>query len=172
MAASPKYRSLWGEDRMVPYPKEAWLELGFPADALPDGDEVPMEVEVVYTTFLEGDLEAYDPIQLTTDDGKLDILLIVVGAVQDNPNLLYALDPKTGEIVQFDLVEHDIQGVNSNFRCFVEFLYHFALFVEGDEGKAGRAERAAELRATLQRIDPNAFQDDAWWPLVFDQLMS
>jgi hypothetical protein len=157
---------------MVPYPREEWIEDGHPAAALPDGDEIPIDVEVVYTAYLTGRIELYDRIRLTTEDGKLDIPLIVVGAVQDDSNLLYVLDPKTGEVLQFDLKQQEVQGVNTNFRCFVEFLYHFAQFVEADEGKRGRAARAASLRETLRRIDPNAFQDGGWWPMVFDQLMS
>ena len=114
--------------------------------------------------------ELYDTVQLATEDGSLDIRLIVVGAVADNTNLLYVIDPRTGEILQLDLDEQDVQPVNSNFRTFVEFLYRFALFAEADEGKAGRAERAAALRAELERIDPPAFGPDGWWPLVISQL--
>lgn len=170
MAADPRFRSLWSEDELIPYPREAWLEGGFSPDMLPTGDEIPLDVAVVYTAYLEGEFELFDTIQLTTEDGSLDIRLIVVGAVADNTNLLYVLDPKTGEILQFDLVAQDVQAVNSNFRTFVEFLYQFALFVEADEGKAGRAERAEVLRATLERIDPPAFRPGSWWPLVISQL--
>lgn len=170
MTVDPRFRALWSEDELVPYPREAWLEGGLPSEMLPDGDEIPLDVPVVYTAFLEGDIELYDTIQLSTEDGALDIRLIVVGAVADNTNLLYVLDPRTGEILQFDLEEQDIQPVNSNFRTFVEFLYRFALFVEADEGKAGRAERAAALRAELEPIDPPAFTPDGWWPLVISQL--
>lgn len=137
---------------------------------LPAGDEIPLDVAVVYTAYLEGEFRLFDTIQLSTEDGSLDIRLIVVGAVADNTDLLYVLDPKTGEILQFDLEEQDIQAVNSNFRTFVEFLYQFALFVEADEGKAGRAERAESLRTVLESIDPPAFAPDAWWPLVINQL--
>ncbi|MEV1331283.1 SUKH-4 family immunity protein [Micromonospora costi] len=170
MAADPRFRSLWDEDELVPYPREAWLEGGFTPDMLPAGDEIPLDVEVVYTAYLEGDIELFDTIQLSTEDGSLDIRLIVVGAVADNTDLLYVLDPRTGEILQLDLEAQDVQGVNSNFRTFVEFLYQFALFVETDEGKAGRAERAETLRTVLESIDPAAFAPDAWWPLVISQL--
>jgi hypothetical protein len=172
MAADPRFHTLWGEDELVPYPKDAWMEGGFPASILSNGDEIPIEVEVVYTAELSGNIELYDVIQVTTPDGSLDIPLIVVGAVADNRNLLYVLDPKTGEVLQLDLVEKDVQGVNSDFRAFVEFLYRFAIFVEADQGKQGRAERAGELQDTLRLIDPNAFAADAWWTLVFRQLMS
>ncbi|SCG56093.1 SUKH-4 family immunity protein [Micromonospora coxensis] len=170
MAADPRFRALWSEDELIPYPREAWLEGGFAPDMLPAGDEIPLDVEVVYTAFLEGDIELYDAIQLTTEDGSLDVRLIVVGAVADNTDLLYVLDPRTGEILQFDLEQQDIQPVNSNFRTFVEFLYQFALFVEADEGKPGRAERAEQLRMVLESIDPAAFTPDGWWPLVISQL--
>ncbi|HEX5598534.1 MAG TPA: SUKH-4 family immunity protein [Micromonosporaceae bacterium] len=170
MAADPRFRALWDEDELVPYPRDAWLEGGFSPDMLPVGDEIPLDVAVVYTAYLPGSIQLFDTIQLSTEDGSLDIQLIVVGAVADNTELLYVLDPKTGEILQFDLQEQDIQGVNSNFRCFVEFLYQFSLFVEADEGKAGRAARVAVLRDTLMSIDPNAFQENGWWPLVLKQL--
>ncbi|MEH0938617.1 SUKH-4 family immunity protein [Micromonospora psammae] len=170
MAADPRFTALWSEDELIPYPREAWLEGGFSPDLLPAGDEIPLDVAVVYTAFLEGDIELYDTIALTTEDGALDVRLIVVGAVADNPDLLYVLDPRTGEILQYDLDQQDVQGVNSDFRTFVEFLYHFALFVEADEGKEGRAERAEELRTVLESIDPAAFAPDAWWPLVISQL--
>jgi len=170
MTVDPRFHVLWSEDELVPYPREAWLEGGLPAEMLPEGDEIPLDVPVVYTAFLEGDIELYDTVQLATEDGSLDIRLIVVGAVADNTNLLYVLDPRTGEILQLDLDEQDVQPVNSNFRTFVEFLYRFALFAEADEGKAGRAERAAALRAELERIDPPAFGPDGWWPLVISQL--
>ncbi|MEV0721578.1 SUKH-4 family immunity protein [Micromonospora purpureochromogenes] len=170
MAADPRFTALWSEDELIPYPREAWLEGGFSPDLLPAGDEIPLDVAVVYTAFLEGDIELYDTIQLSTEDGSLDVRLIVVGAVADNPDLLYVLDPRNGEILQFDLDQQDIQGVNSSFRTFVEFLYQFALFVEADEGKAGRAERAETLRMVLESIDPAAFAPDGWWPLVISQL--
>ena len=170
MAVDPRFTVLWNEDELIPYPREAWLEGGFSPDMLPAGDEIPLDVAVVFTAFLEGDIELYDTIQLSTEDGSLDLRLIVVGAVADNPALLYVLDPKTGEILQFDLEQQDVQAVNSNFRTFVEFLYQFALFVEADEGKPGRAERAEHLRMVLKSIDPTAFAPDAWWPLVINQL--
>jgi hypothetical protein len=170
MVADARFRALWAEDELVPYPRDAWLEGGFSPEMLPAGDEIPLDVAVVYTANLSGDINLFDAIQLTTEDGGLDVRLIVVGAVADNTNLLYMLDPATGEVLQFDLEVQDIQGVNTNFRLFVEFLYQFALFVEADEGKAGRAARAEALGETLRQLDPNAFNRDGWWPLVLKQL--
>ena len=171
MPAAAKYQALWTEDELIPYPREDWLADGFPAAALPEGDEVPLDVEVVYTAFLQGGIALYDTIGLGTDDGSVDLRLIVIGAVEDDKNLLYALHPDSGDIVQLDQTNpRDLQAVNSNYRCFVEFLYHFQQFVNADEGKQGRAARATTLREILIRIDPNAFASGAWWPLVFDQL--
>jgi hypothetical protein len=173
MPAAAKYQALWTEDELIPYPREDWLADGFPAAALPEGDEVPLDVEVVYTAFLPGSPGLYDTISLGTEDGKVDLRLIVVGAVEDDKNLLYVLDPASGEILQLDQVNpRDVQAVNSNYRLFIEFLYHFAQFVNADEGKQGRAARATTLREILIRLDPNAFAQGAWWPLVFDQLTS
>ncbi|GLZ79529.1 hypothetical protein Afil01_43360 [Actinorhabdospora filicis] len=170
MSADPRFLSLWDEEELGPYPREAWLEGGFTPDMLPIGDEIPLAVEIVYTGYLTGSPQMFDVIRLMTEDGSLDIQLIVVGAVADNPNLLYVLDPASGEILQFDLEAQDVQGVNTNYRTFVEFLYQFALFVEEDEGKTGRAARAEELAERMRRIDPAAFEGDGWWPLVLGQL--
>ncbi|MFK3981668.1 SUKH-4 family immunity protein [Micromonospora sp. NPDC050397] len=170
MAPDPRFRELWDAEELIPYPRDAWLEGGFDERMLPVGDQIPLDVAVVYTAYLPGSIGLFDTIQLSSEDGSLDIRLIVVGAVADNTNLLYVLDPGTGEILQFDLEEQDVQGVNSDFRSFVEFLYQFALFVEADEGQPGRAERALVLGETLRGIDPNAFAEDGWWPLVLKQL--
>jgi hypothetical protein len=157
---------------MVPYPKDALLEMGLPEPFLPHGDEVPLDVEVVYTAYLPGKISLYDTIALSSEDGSDSAKVIAIGAVADNPNLLYVLSPETGEILQLDLDEQNMQNVNSNYRCFVEFLYHFAKFVQADEGQPGRAARAEELRRTLYGIDSVAFAEDAWWVMVFERLMS
>ncbi len=155
---------------MLHFPGGFWIEKGVPADALPEGDEIPSAVAAVYTTRVEGDVELYETIRLTAEDAELDISFVVVGALQDEPNLLYVMEPNTGGIMQLDLERHDVRGVNSTFRLFVEFLHRFALFVDDAADAADRPRRAAELRGTLERLDPGAFQEDAWWPLVFEQL--
>jgi len=170
MTADPRFLALWRIDQMVPFPRESWLAGGIPERDLPYGDEIPQDVPIVYTAQIEAGFDLYDIIQLTTEDGSLDIKLIVLGAVASNPNLLYVMDPRTGEIVQYDLEVSDVQGVNSNFRTFVEFLYHMGRFVQDDEGKEGRAERAAELATIFQAIDPEAMKPECWWPLVIEQL--
>lgn len=170
MTAPERYRAVWGEDGMVPFPGGFWAEKGVPAEALPEGDAIPASVAAVYTTRLEGDIELYETIRLTAEDADLDISFLVVGALQDEADLLYVMEPQTGGLLQFDLAAHDIRGVNSTFRLFVESLYRFARFVEADEGEAGRPERAAELRQSLETLDPGAFQEGAWWPLVFARL--
>ncbi|MFC4068825.1 SUKH-4 family immunity protein [Actinoplanes subglobosus] len=169
MAVDPRFPAVWGPDELFAYPRDKWIADGVPAAALPDGDEIPLEVTVVYTAFLDGEIGMFDILHLTGEDSDLDIKLTVVGAVAENHNLLYVLDQRTGEVLQFDLEEQDIQAVNSSFRQFVEFLWKFALFVEADEGKQGRRERALRLSGELRAIDPQAFEADAWWPLVIDQ---
>ncbi|WP_026923408.1 SUKH-4 family immunity protein [Glycomyces arizonensis] len=170
MTAPARYRAVWGEDETLSYPKEFWIEKGLPAGALPEGDEIPSAVGPVYTARVEGDVELYETIRLAAEDADLDISFMVVGALEDDMNLLYVMEPETGGILQLDLERHDVRGVNSTFGLFVESLYHFARFIDADEGAGGRIERAVELRRTLKRLDPNAFQEDAWWPLVFAQL--
>jgi hypothetical protein len=170
MTADPRFLALWRIDQMVPFPRESWLEGGIPEQDLPYGDEIPQDVSIVYTAQIEAGFDLYDIIQLTTDDDSLDIKLIVLGAVAANPNLLYVMDPRTGEILQLDLEERDIQGVNTNFRTFVEFLYHLGRFVQDDEGKQDRAARAAELTQIFHAIDPKAMKPECWWPLVLEQL--
>jgi purine nucleoside permease len=118
---------------------------------LPYGGEIPQDVAAVYTAQTEDQFELYDVIQLASEDGSLDIPLIVLGAVASNLDLLYVMDPRTGEILQFDLEAYDIQGVNSTFCTFVEFLYRTARFVTDDTGKQGRAARAAILAQESSR---------------------
>lgn len=172
MTADQRFRSFWDEGEMVPYPRDQWISNGMPTGSLPPGDEVPTDVAVVYTADMSGQIRLFDTIQLSTENGKLDARLIALGVVATDPELMYAMDPNTGDVILFDMVDYDIQGVNTNYRLFVEFLYRFAQFVEVDQGKPGRTEKAAELREALRSIDPNAFDEDAWWPMVFNQLMS
>jgi hypothetical protein len=170
MTTDPRFLSLWTINQLVPFPRESWLEGGIPEQDLPYGDEIPQDVPIVYTAQIEAGFDIYDVIQLATEDGGLDIKLIVLGAVATNPNLLYVMDPRTGEILQYDLEAQDIQGVNSTFRTFVEFLYQMGCFVADDEGKQGRAGRAAELAQRLETLDPQAMKPECWWPLVISQL--
>ncbi|GAA1643504.1 hypothetical protein J3R03_003976 [Actinoplanes couchii] len=170
MTADPRLLSLWSVDELVPFPRESWLEGGIPEEDLPVGDEIPQDVAIVYTAQIEAGFELYDVIQLATDDGSLDIRLIALGAVATNPGLLYVMDPRTGEILQLDMEAGDIQGVNSTFRTFAEFLYQMGRFVADDEGKEGRAERAAVLADLFESIDPDAMKPECWWPLVISQL--
>lgn len=170
MTADPRFLALWRIDQMVPFPRESWLEGGIPEEDLPHGDEIPQDVSIVYTAQIEAGFDLYDVIQLTTGDGSLDIKLIILGAVATNPNLLYVMDPSTGEILQLDLEERDIQAVNSTFRTFVEFLYHLGRFLQDDDGKQDRAARATDLAHIFQAIDPAAMKPECWWPLVLEQL--
>jgi hypothetical protein len=170
MTADPRLLNLWTVNQLVPFPRESWLEGGIPEEDLPLGDEIPQDVPIVYTAQIEAGFELYDVIQLATEDGSVDFKLIVLGAVASNPSLLYVMDPRTGEILQLDLERQDIQGVNSTFRTFVEFLYQMGRFIADDEGKAGRAARAAELAQVFETIDPEAMKPGYWWPLVIAQL--
>jgi hypothetical protein len=171
VTAPERYRAVWGEEDMVHFPGGFWIEKGVPAEALPEGDEIPTSVAALYTSSLEGDIELYETIRLTAEDADLDISFVAVGALQGNADLLFVMEPETGGLFQLDLEHHDVRGVNSTFRLFVESLYHFARFADdGEEEEADRPRRVAELRRTFERLDPGAFQEEAWWPLVFDEL--
>lgn len=170
MTADPRFLTVWTINQLVPFPRDAWIEAGIEEHNLPYGDEMPQDVTIVYTAQIEADFELYDVIQLTTENDDFDFRLIVVGAVDTNPNLLYVLDPRTAEVLQLDLEAGDVQGVNSSFRTFVEFLYQMGRFVADDEGSEGRAARAAELAHVFQTLDPAAMKPECWWPMVIAQL--
>ena len=62
--------------------------------------------------------------------------------------------------------------VNSSVANLAAFLREVAVLLDSlgeldyDEASA----QATEVRERLQPLDPAAFTDRAWWPLVFDQL--
>lgn len=153
------------------YPRERLIDRGLDPDALPEDLEgLPDSIPRLYTSLLPEGLSPFDVIRLTAEGTDLDVRLIVVGAVEGSPNLLYTIDPNTGEVVQFDTVNNSVRGVNTSYRFFVEFLRRigFALDMTGADDLASIMNRS--MRFTLRALDERAFDEAEWWPLVFERL--
>jgi hypothetical protein len=154
----------------VDYPRERLIDRGLDPDALPeDLVGLPDSILGLYTSQLPEGLAPFDMIRLTAEGTDLDVRLIVVGAVEGSPNLLYTIDPNTGEIVQFDTVNNSVRGVNTSYRYFVEFLRRigFALDMTGADDLASIMNRS--MRFTLRALVERAFDEAESWPLVFEE---
>ncbi|NUQ88506.1 MAG: hypothetical protein HOQ43_08595 [Glycomyces artemisiae] len=174
MTAAPpsdKTAFVWGPDDLMELPRAGLLELGVPAAGLPEDDWVPRLVPGVYDA--DGAPEPLQPfavIELQAGDVTVDMRLILLGTVPGSANLLYVLDPASGEVLQFDRRSRGVRGVNSSYRWFVEFLWQ----IEAAKKQRGAADLAGVLnpglRATLRSVDPFAFQAEQWWPAVWREL--
>jgi hypothetical protein len=164
---------VWTPDDLMEMPRRGLLDLGVPADKLPDEDWVPRNLEGLYE--VDGIVEPLRPfsvIRLKVGEATIDAKLVLLGVVPDAPDLVYVLDSSTAEVLQLDRRSHGVRGVNSSYRWFVEFLWQ----LEAAKKRAG-ADRLAdvlgpELKSTLNVIDPLAFQAGQWWPGVWDALNS
>ena len=153
------------------YPREKLIDRGLDPAALPEDLEgLPDSIPQLYTSTLPEGLAPFNMIRLTAEGTDLDVRLIVVGAVEGSPSLLYTIDPNTGEVLQFDTVNNNVRGVNSSYRTFVEFLRRvaFALEMSGAADVASIMNRG--MRFTLRALDERAFDEAEWWPLVFDSI--
>ncbi|WP_194201936.1 SUKH-4 family immunity protein [Glycomyces albidus] len=172
MRVLQEYVKAWGTDNMVRYPRSRWMrEFPAPAAAYPGVDFLPVDMPTVFTSHLTGRYELFARIDVARGPaGPLQV--VVVGAVPADPEAtLFCLDIASGRILMLGVKDRTLELVNSSFKALSEFLYHFALFVDQDTGRAGRARRAAVLRATLAGIDPAAFADpESWWSVTFMQL--
>ena len=167
-----EYLAAWdGEENTVPYPRAVWMEtFRLPAEVYPEIDFLPIDMSVVYTAYLSGQVELYDQVTVQLNEDTPGTFMIV-GAVPDDSDMWFVFDTDTGAIMLIDTDEGALEMVNSTFAHFVDFLYHFGLFIDADEGIEGRAPRAARLRETLMDIDPAAFADpESWWSAAFAQL--
>jgi hypothetical protein len=127
-------------------------------------------MSAVFTSYLTGPIDLYTPINLDFGSGE-PRKLVVIGAVPADPATLMCFDQATGQVLMLGTKDGTLELVNSTFRALVEFLYHFARFIDEDTGRTGRAARAAGLRDRLGRIDPGAFTDpESWWSVAFMQL--
>jgi hypothetical protein len=171
MELDPKTAFVWTPDDLMDLPRRGLVELGVPADKLPDEDWVPRRLAGLYDAdAVPAPLHAFSVIQLQAGATMIDAKLVVLGIVPRAPDLLYVLDTGSGEVLQFDRTTNGIRGVNSSYRWFVEFLWQF----EARKKQTG-AERFADMlnpgfRATLHGIDPLAFQTGQWWPGVWKEL--
>jgi hypothetical protein len=171
MELDPKTAFVWGPDDLMELPRRGLVELGVPADKLPDEDWVPRRLAGFYDAdAIPEPLGAFSVIQLRAGATTIDAKLVVLGVLPRAPELLYILDAGSGEVLQFDRNTNGVRGVNSSYRWFVEFLWQF----EARKKQTG-AQRFAEVlnpgfRATLHGIDPFAFQAGQWWPEVWKEL--
>lgn len=166
------YLNAWEPKNVIRFPREQWMnEFSAPESSYPDIDFIPIEMSVVFTSFLNRRFDLYSNINL--DMGSQGSLkLIVIGAVPaDRDATLFCFDTASGRILMLGVDKGTLEPVNSSFRALTEFLYRFAIFLDQDTGVSGRATRAAALRAELFQIDPNAFADpESWWSIAFMQL--
>jgi hypothetical protein len=154
------------------FPRERLIERGIAPESLPEDLEgLPESIPQIYTSAeLPEGLAPFNMIRLTAEGTDLDVRLIVVGAVEGSPELLYAIDPNTGEVLQFDTVGNQVRGVNSSYRWFVEFLSRIGFALEMSEADDIASIMNRGMRFTLRALDERAFDDAEWWPLVFERL--
>lgn len=172
MELDPKTAFVWTPEDLMELPRQGLIDLGVPADKLPDEDWVPRRLENMYDADAVPDpLHAFSVIQLKAGAMTIETKLVVLGIVPGAPDLLYVLDTSTSEVLQFDRRTNGIRGVNSSYRWFVEFLWQFE--ARKKQTGAGRFSEVLNrgFRATLDGIDPFAFQaEDQWWPSVWKEL--
>jgi hypothetical protein len=154
------------------FPRDQWTSAGIDPRWLPDDDDVPDRVPGLYTNQISGKLNVFDTIQLNAEDTDLDVRLIVIGAFEQAPSLLYVLDPNTGRVLQFDPSAVAVRGVNSTYRWFIEFLNRLSYAMESADTDDPSAVLSTGLKFTLRAVDDTAFEAGAWWLFVFKQLAS
>lgn len=163
---------LWGAENIIHFPVSSLLDvIEFGPESLPPDGAMPMDVPILFTAAVaDDDLELFS--QLQVEAGHLPPLrLIVIGAVPDDPDLLFTVDAESGAVLMVDPKESTIEAVNSSFALFVEFLYRLGRLIENDPGGAERAAQAAAIREDLRAADPAAFEDpESWWSAAFLQL--
>ncbi|MCC3763966.1 SUKH-4 family immunity protein [Glycomyces sp. TRM65418] len=153
------------------FPREKLIEGGVAPESLPEDLEgLPESIPRIYTSRLPEGLAPFNMIRLTAEGTDLDVRLIVVGAVEGSPGLLYAIDPNTGEVLQFDTDSNEVRGVNSSYRWFVEFLRRIGFALEMSETDDIGSIMNRGMRFTLRALDERAFDEAEWWPLVFERL--
>ncbi|MDA1363111.1 SUKH-4 family immunity protein [Glycomyces luteolus] len=152
------------------FPREAWIAAGINPASLPDDTDVPDRVPGLFTTQIPGNVNVFDTIALSAEGTELDLRLIVVGTFEQAPNLLYVLDPYTGQVLQFDPSSVQVRGVNSTYRWFIEFLKRVSHAMASAGTEDPGTVLTTGLKFTLRAVDDTAFEAGAWWPMVFKQL--
>jgi hypothetical protein len=171
MELDPKTAFVWTPEDLIEMPRRGLADLGIPAEKLPDEDWVPRRLMGFYDAdAIPEPLHAFSVIQLKAGATTIDTRLVVLGVVPRAANLMYVIDTTTAEVLQVDRQSGGIRGVNSSYRWFVEFLWQFE-YLKKQTG----AERFADVltpafRATLDGIDPFAFQEGQWWTGVWKEL--
>jgi hypothetical protein len=162
---------LWGVDGLLHFPLDRLgTHLGFDPLRLPPEGAMPAEVPILFTAYLEGDIDLFDVLEIQVGDDE-PMGLIVLGTVPDDEQMLYCLDGDDGRVLLVSLDPFSMEQVNSSFALFVEFLWRLDRFLRDDQGGAGRAVVAAALRHELTALDPAAFADpESWWSIAFGQL--
>ncbi|MFI9506934.1 SUKH-4 family immunity protein [Nocardia sp. NPDC052566] len=167
------YLEAWGDDNIIRFPRSQWIEeFPVPSEAYPDVDFIPIDMSVVFTSYLDGGrFDLYDQINLRLSDDEV-MPLIVIGAVPENPDsALFAFEANGGRVVLLGVDEGALELVNSTFKALAEFLFHFARFVDEDTGIDGRARRATKLLEILRGIDEAAFKNpESWWAIALSKL--
>ncbi|WP_067456658.1 SUKH-4 family immunity protein [Actinomadura macra] len=171
MPSAAEYLDAWGRDNTVVYPRQQWMEvLPAPAGAYPDVGFLPVDLSVVFTAFVEGEVRLYDEVRVQ-QPGERALRLLLIGVVPENPAAWFLFDTESGRIMMLDTREPSLEPVNSCLAQFTGFLYECARFIDADTGRRGRGKRAERLRERLMRIDPSAFADPAsWWSRMVLQL--
>lgn len=167
----------WGARRIIYFPAEErllkYIQVG--PEAFPPDGAMPTEVPILYTVAVTApDLDLFSVLSLELGEDR-PTLLIVIGSVPSNADMLYCLDPATGAVMLLDLDEDNpgYEQVNSSFATFVEFLYRLDELIQSDPGGTDRALWAASLRGELLQIDATAFDDpESWWNAAFTQLLT
>lgn len=163
---------LWGEDSLLYLPADHVEALRCDLRGLPPEAAIPAEVPLLFTAYIEGDLELFDVLEIQVGDNP-PFGLLVLGAVPDE-EMYFCLDGDSGAVMLLDLGDPTgLEQVNSTLANFVEFLYRLELFIRADRGKATRELPAAEQQRELAALDPSAFADpETWWSIAFAQLRS
>lgn len=164
----------WGPHRLIYFPLDRFLDrIQVGPGAFPPEGAIPVEVPILFTVAVDApDVHLFSLLRLQLGEAN-STLLIVVGCVPAEPDMLFCLNPETGAIMLLDL-NPDGPGyelVNTTFAAFVEFLYRFDEFIQSDPGKAARADLALALRRDLYEVDSQAFEDpESWWNTAIRQL--
>jgi hypothetical protein len=167
-------RRQWGEANLVQLPVERYARiLRVDPRTLSPEAALPVDVPVLFTAEVNGDVKLFDLVQIRIGDDQT-IRLIVLGAAPGDTGLLYCLDAGGGSVVLVDLRTPSIEPVNSTMAAFVEFLLRLAgLISTADSRGASWIARVRRVQDELSTLDPAAFDDpESWWHVAFEQLRS
>ncbi len=94
---------LWGVDGLLHFPLDRLgTHLGFDPLRLPPEGALPAEVPILFTAYLEGDIDLFDVLEIQVGDDE-PMGLIVLGTVPDDEQMLYCLDGDDGRVLLVSL---------------------------------------------------------------------